>query len=257
MPSATATLTAIMSLESPRPAPGKSLTVVLDAGIYVPSMGKAVIAALRFFNDQGLVFDENGALYFVTAKVAKMKKGVETLSDGWVETDYDLIGDIIQLIKIEGGKKSVKPKHHQPLVQVAGTVESGNPQAGYFQLTIPQWITADNSAFLPVKAQIPLESKWKDRSKVIPEKGGIASFVGHLTDVERDSQTDMPTRFVIEVSRHLDFLGRSSSHSSPSPSTLSALSQADVIIFHISNLGRSFSKTWSHEQSLKASLRPR
>ncbi|KAI0061144.1 hypothetical protein BV25DRAFT_1887140 [Artomyces pyxidatus] len=219
MPSATAELTAVVSLESPRPVPNKSRTVVLDAGIYnsADPTAEPMYAALRFYNEHNVVLPEDGGLFFVTAKVAKWKKGLESVSDGLSDGDYDILGDIMELIPINGNSDVVDPRQHRATIRCSGTVSSVDPKAASFKLPASQWTMADSSGIFPAKVVIPKESKWKDRAKALPSVGSIVSFSGYLAGAEKDANGAI-VNFVVEVSRHLEFLGRTSASPSTPPS---------------------------------------
>ncbi|KAI0043938.1 hypothetical protein FA95DRAFT_1497831 [Auriscalpium vulgare] len=230
MPSASAELTAVVSLESPRPAPGKPRTIVFDAGIYWSSSPDAapLIAALRFYNDINYTFDDEGGFNFSGYQVVKMRKGAEVPSDGLTETDYDMVGDIIQLIPILGGAKSVNPKQGftRAMLRVAGTVDSVDVSNFSFCVPATQWTSADSTGVLPVKACIPSESKWPDRKKALPATNSVVSFTGYLSSVDRDGGDNGTVKhFEVEVARHLDFLARGSYSpaSTPSPNGLRKL----------------------------------
>ncbi|EIM86371.1 uncharacterized protein STEHIDRAFT_139306 [Stereum hirsutum FP-91666 SS1] len=218
-PAACAHLTGIMSLEEPRSLPNKPRTVLLNAGIYVgPGNDDFCVGLLRYYNDQNINFKKDGDLYFVTAKVVKMREDVDILSQDFEHKDYDVSGDIIEIIPIVNVKRNEKAYgRRRCLLTASGSVSSVEKDAFLFLMEARQWTNLDHDGVLPITARIAEKSKWPNRAKALPNIFSIVTFTAPLVEVERDEE-DQPTRFVVDIDRHLDFLGVNSSLASSSSS---------------------------------------
>lgn len=69
-PTSSATITAIVVLESPRRAPDSPKTIFFDGQIY-QGAGQPLLAAFRYWNADDMVFDDVG-FYFLHATVSSV-----------------------------------------------------------------------------------------------------------------------------------------------------------------------------------------
>ncbi|KAJ3831309.1 hypothetical protein F5878DRAFT_676255, partial [Lentinula raphanica] len=118
-----ATISGIAVLENPRYE--NSQTLLFDAHFFFydePTSTNLHLALLRYFNIDNLSFDtEEPFKCFIVANVARMENFCEQgkFSTGLESSDYVFVGDIVQIIPVEG----VDPKQ-RPFLTVCGVVTS-------------------------------------------------------------------------------------------------------------------------------------
>ncbi|KAF8142057.1 hypothetical protein EV363DRAFT_1443946 [Boletus edulis] len=221
-----ATITAVAVFENGRRAEGMSY--IFDAQMYLGN-STPLLAALRYFNRDNREFDDMG-FYFVTARVAMMEPGamIARQPNSPTETEYDLVGDVVNLIpiKIPDGvdhSEVVDPKY-LPYVELCGIVQTVDDVAGTFHLKPHQYVAllrnstsgqpaTSNSvapkfcSTLPVKCLIPDTQRWKTKSgrKMTPKSGGYLSVTGFMTD--RNGTSQARQGFCLDVDSMV-FLGR-------------------------------------------------
>jgi len=226
------TLTAIAVFENPRRVDSKGKMLMFDAQIYLDAGRSPIVAILRYFNINDQPFEDVG-MYSIITTIAKMEKGINTVGgsvsqrDGATsklnELDYDLIGDIIQLIPISSG--AVDPRH-LAYVHVSGTVSSLNEADNTFDLDAQQYISAmkdlrvkGQTGDKAVAASVPLgvlpircffnmnSPRYKGRKPPMPRNGAMVSLEGFIFEVtKRDGE--LPERFCVTLET-VNFMGRS------------------------------------------------
>ncbi|KIK00974.1 hypothetical protein K443DRAFT_7224 [Laccaria amethystina LaAM-08-1] len=97
-----ATITVITAVGNPRPTPGSSKKIMLDAQIYVGSSNcESLLGSLSYFNGSDMVFRKDDvALYLLYATIAKMEDGaqIHPLTDS--KEKYDFVGDIQWIVPL-------------------------------------------------------------------------------------------------------------------------------------------------------------
>jgi len=199
-----ASIVGIAILENARQ--NHSKTVVLDSQIYLGDNAPPLTAALRYFNSFNLTFDpDEPGRYFIFAHIARMERGADILlPQDSVETDYDIVGDIVSLIPLS---EDVDPRH-PPVVHLAGVAAKIDMKNGTFEMEISQWVSAlreirptegitQAGGSLFVSCSFPDTPRYKQR-KPVPKKGTYVAIEGFLRNIVK-KEDEFPEKFLIEV----------------------------------------------------------
>ncbi|KAG6836611.1 hypothetical protein H0H93_006032 [Arthromyces matolae] len=201
------TISAISVLENRRNAEPSNklntLSLLFDAHLYLgDSQG---LASLRFFNADNLTFEDVEPC-FIIANIARTPSDVKGIASTGVSTDdYDLVGDIIQLIPI--GMDTNTNLRNRPFITISGSVDRVDDNT--FSLSPEQYIASckdlSSKPSMPAKCWVPETPRWKNRAPKV-KAGTYISVGGFMSGIERDDKQCI-TNFLIEVEK-VTFLGR-------------------------------------------------
>ncbi|KAJ3818238.1 hypothetical protein F5880DRAFT_1685299 [Lentinula raphanica] len=220
-----ATISGIAVLENPRFE--NSQTLLFDSHLFFYDESSSTnlrLALLRYFNIDNLSFNpDEPCTYFIVANVARMEAfcAPDKLTVGMEHSDYVFVGDIVQIIPIDG----VDPKH-RPFISVCGVVTSYDrtattkkievaPSVFTYVLSNPKKSkdllpasspSQSNSAVFPVGFIVPDTSRWAGERAPKVSVGTYVCLEGFLHMVHRSSD-GMVTSFDAELDK-VTFMGR-------------------------------------------------
>ncbi|KAH9835231.1 uncharacterized protein C8Q71DRAFT_710346, partial [Rhodofomes roseus] len=175
-------ITGIAVVERPRIIDtSQPRSVWLDAGIYSGNPHQPLIANFRYWNDGGVEFGDGPIVCFI---VATMQPHARVNSSVLSATDYDIVGDILQLIPAPGADPA-----HSPFIFACGQATNIQNNISMFDVLPTQYVSQlplRQPSNFPMRVEIPSSKRYESRGKPMPKNTDSRFHVqGFLKDVTR------------------------------------------------------------------------